>query len=67
MNINVVEAMVDQIELLAKDGDHEAAHIAEDELYIKVLEAIASGYKNPDGLAIAALEAKDIEFDRWCA
>lgn len=55
-----------QIGLIA--GDPEAAHIAEDELYIDVLKAIADGTAtNPQDCALHALDARGLDFNRWYA
>jgi hypothetical protein len=49
-------------------GDNEAAHGAEDDLYILVLRLIAEGrVADPSGVAAAALEARKIRYDRWYA
>ncbi len=47
--------------------DAEAAHGAEDELYERVLRAIASSTSlaNARALASAALETKKLDFPRW--
>lgn len=60
-----VRKMVQEVAEYA--GDNEAAHGAEDRLYIAVLEAIAGGAKNPRQLAAEALETRKIDFDRWCS
>jgi hypothetical protein len=49
------------------DGDDEAQHILEDDLYKDVLRAIACGAANAPKLAAAVLKADDLEFSRWCA
>lgn len=63
--------LLDEIRALAPEGrraDHEAAHIKEDELHLKVLRAIANGSaEDPVGLALLALQSQDIDFQRWCA
>lgn len=41
------------------------AHAREDELYLDVLKAIASGAQNPAELAAEALKTQEIHFDRW--
>jgi len=48
-------------------GDNEAAHAAEDALYIAVLRTIAVGHGDPQALALNALEAHQINFSRWYA
>lgn len=45
--------------------DDEEAHIRQDDLYLDVLTAIASGAENAKQLAAEAIKAEDIEFDRW--
>jgi hypothetical protein len=47
--------------------DDEAAHAIEDDLYFKVLTAIANGAENAAELAFEALRASEINFARWCA
>lgn len=51
-------------------GDPERAHSAEDDLYLWVLTAIASGEIPPDvaiSCAKAAITTQDFEFPRWTA
>ena len=48
-------------------GDDEAAHSAEDDLYLAVLREIANGHDDPRALALNAIEASEIGFSRWCA
>lgn len=43
----------------------ERAHMAEDRLYLDVLEAIAEGAENPAGLARAALAAHHLGLDHY--
>lgn len=46
--------------------DPEEAHIVQDDLYLKVLEAIAGGKcDNPQKAAKEALKANNIDFPRW--
>lgn len=49
--------------------DPEDAHTREDELLVDVLKAIAAGPSRDHARALAgaALEARKIEFERWCA
>lgn len=49
------------------DGDDEAQHSKEDNLWEDVLRAISKGAINPRELATAALKSKDLSFSRWCA
>lgn len=65
MTVDDVKAKVERIRAMA--GDDEAAHSAQDDLYDHVLNAIATGAADPAALALAALEAGEIEFQRWCA
>ena len=49
-------------------GDDEAAHIAEDQLHVEVLKAIAnSTCEHPRECARITLTSEDIKFQRWCA
>ncbi len=66
MNVDMIHAEVNRIKTI-KDDD-EAAHVAEDGLYVAVLRAIsAMGQGTGAELALAALEATEIKFSRWCA
>lgn len=67
MTVKEIEQTVEEIRSIA--GDDEAAHSAEDALWEKVLEAIATGQHNftADSLAAAALKTRAINFARWCA
>ena len=47
--------------------DDEVAHSMEDELYRRVLEAVADGADDAPEMAALALETKSIEFSRWMA
>lgn len=64
-----VEWIKKQIEEIARfNGDDEAQHSREDELYIKVLESIASGEcEDPAECAKAALFTQQMKFNRWAA
>lgn len=55
------------IEQYAQAGDHEAAHVKEDELFKDVLIAIALDPYNAKTLAFLALKSRAIEFRRWCS
>ncbi len=49
-------------------GDPEAAHVTEDDLYLKTLMHIAGGQcSHPHLCATLAADARFIEFPRWCA
>lgn len=61
-----VQAELDAIRAIAAHDD-EGAHIAEDALYRKVLEAIADGAENAPTLARLALKTGEIDFSRWYA
>jgi hypothetical protein len=63
MDVVEVRRRVAVINALSQDS--EGAHVAEDELYIDVLEAIADGAENPQGLAEEALRANDLDYLRW--
>jgi hypothetical protein len=65
MNVGEVEKAITEIE--AARADHERAHGLEDELYIRVLKAIAAGTRTPRALAKAALAAQNIKFFRHTA
>jgi hypothetical protein len=66
MTIEIIEKRLEKIRSLTRD--YEAAHSEEDQLYIDVLAAIASGKcEDPAGCAAAALKAQEIEFPRFCA
>lgn len=52
---------------LSGNGDNEAAHQAEDALYLDILRAIADGDENPKFLATMAIATQNINFDRWYA
>ena len=68
-----VLAKVEEIRSLAENGDHEAAHTAEDKLHQQVLKLIATRVARRDGgpsaklLAHAALQTLEIKFDRYMA
>ena len=46
--------------------DDEAAHSAEDNLYMDVLQHIANGGSDAVEIAKIALETKNLDFSRWC-
>jgi hypothetical protein len=54
-------------EIRAAAGDDERAHSMEDALYRDVLQAIAKGHIDGSRLARLALNARRINFARWCA
>lgn len=48
--------------------DFEAAHVLEDELYLKVLRGIADGTcEDPQQVAKEAIKTQNISFPRYCA
>ena len=51
----------------AMSRDDEAAHVAQDQLYVDVLRAIAIDPAGASELAAAALAVEDIDFSRWYA
>lgn len=65
LTIGAVVGYVDYIRSIADDD--EGAHVAEDFLRERVLEAVANGHEDSKLLAAAALDTNDIEFSRWCA
>ena len=70
MNIKYVREKLKEIERLGIiEGDDEAAHDREDDLYIEVLTYIADGIpaKIASSLAKEALKARKLDFCRWCA
>ncbi|KLK98059.1 hypothetical protein XJ18_17675 [Bacillus pumilus] len=63
MTVDDVRERVENIRQVAFDD--ETAHGMEDDLYIDVLEAIATGADSPEKLAAEALKTQEIEFYRW--
>ena len=64
--VNEVKKWVDSI----KDSrrDFEAAHVLEDELYLKILRGIAAGTcEDPQQVAKEVIKTQDINFPRYCA
>ena len=64
MKLYDVVAEVERIKSIANDD--EAAHVAEDNLYVAVLAYYANGGIGSE-MASAALKTKEIRFARWCA
>ena len=63
-----VERVLRKVSLVeAAQGDNEAAHDLEDELYRTVLYAIAHGAESPRELANAVLRTQLLNFRRWTA
>jgi hypothetical protein len=48
-------------------GDPEGFHAKEDKLYVKVLQAISDGARNPRKLAAILLQTRAEEHTRWYA
>ena len=64
--IDQVRADVRAIRKVAESGDHEVAHVMEDELHQKVLDAIATGAcENPQECARTAIKTLGNSFHRW--
>lgn len=54
-------------DIAAMAGDAEAAHSAEDGLYLALLESIADGEcSDPQACAAEAVKTQAINFGRWC-
>ncbi|WP_146126630.1 MULTISPECIES: hypothetical protein [Burkholderia cepacia complex] len=64
MNVKEVETRVAKIATLQGQADGEA-HGLEDDLFLDVLKAIASGARNPVELAAAAIKSADLNIKRW--
>jgi len=62
-----VEQINERVKKIDPNGDSEKEHLAEDELYLDTLRAIADGAANPVELAAAALTAHELDFPRWYA
>lgn len=70
LTIKQVRHRVREIEQEAADGDFEAAHSKEDDLFHDLLEFIAFGHYevgDPRTLAFEALRSKTLNFMRPCA
>ena len=67
ITVEKVKEWLRSIAAEAEDTDHEEAHVYEDAMREKVLEAIASGCPNASELAKEALKSSEIEFERWYA
>lgn len=66
MNVHDVDRAIKEI--LRTAADDEMAHTLEDELYEKLLGAIAKGEcDDPRECARVALTSKSVNFGRWCA
>lgn len=69
LTIADVEVRLAEIRL-GVNGDWEAAHSAEDALYMNVLRTIAAGRNDREdaaALAAFALQSRNIDFPRYCA
>ena len=62
-----VKKLLRQIRKFHRLNDPEIAHSREDELFQKVLKAIANGVDNPQELAKEALKSTKLDFPRWCS
>ncbi len=68
MNRKDVADAIEKIKRVITQGDNETAHCLQDELCLAVLEEIASGEDETSSkLAKAALEANELDFERWYA
>jgi hypothetical protein len=65
ITVDEIRDRIARIDDASDDSEH--AHREEDRLYCDVLKAIADGAPDPAGLARAALEARDLLFDRCYA
>lgn len=66
MTVETVRARLKEIREFADDD--EAAHVKEDKLLQDVIQAIASGKTDdPQGIALEALQSREIVFSRWGA
>lgn len=66
MTVRRVRTIVKWID--AHKSDDEMAHVAEDNLYSKVLKAIAAGKcEDPVACAAECLKTQKLDFARWCA
>ena len=67
MTMKAAKAKVETVKSLAKDD--EAAHVAEDCLYLEFIGEIAQSKSRCRHVKIAQilLTTKDIDFARWCA
>lgn len=65
MNTQLLQEEVDRVISMA--GDPEAFHLIEDDLYVKVLQAIADGARNSKKLASIVLQTRKEQHDRWYA
>lgn len=64
MKVGEVEDRVAKIASLQGQKDSEA-HGLEDDLFLDVLKAIASGARNPRALAAAAIKSAELDIARW--
>jgi hypothetical protein len=67
MRLLHVEQYLLRIGMAARNGDAEAAHKLEDELYHAVLIEVGKTETYVGELARAALKSRDLKFGRWCA
>jgi hypothetical protein len=63
-----VHEQVEQVLEMDRHGDDpEAAHLAEDRLYVEVLRAVAADVPNVREMAVEALRADESGGERWYA
>ena len=67
MTFQSIRDRVARIRTHAEEGDDEAAHGEEDDLWRDVLRAIADGADNPRAMAREALETTHLSFERYTA
>jgi glutamine synthetase adenylyltransferase len=71
LTVDLVNTMLEEIRSIVEEKHpvvaSEDAHRAQDQLLKEVLEAVANGANDAEGLAKAALLVFDIEFTRWFA
>jgi hypothetical protein len=60
-------AMLQVVDAADKAGDHEAAHMAEDALHRRVIEAIMRGEGDAIALSAIAHTTSQYKFNRWTA
>jgi len=66
MDLPTVKKMIAEIESVGTD--YEVAHAKEDELYLKLLRAIAEGTcTDPEACAQEAIKTQFMDFPRYCA
>jgi len=66
-NLQTIADVLEVVAWITRTADYEGAHIAEDALYVGVLERIKEGCDEPEQMAAAALEANTPDRVRWYA